>query len=101
MSSKDKSGLVHIDVAYVARLARIALNEDEALRLKGQLAEILAYIDKLNKADTAVAEPTSHVMPIQNVSRDDAPRPPLSTGQVLANAPQKKDNFFKVPKVIE
>jgi aspartyl-tRNA(Asn)/glutamyl-tRNA(Gln) amidotransferase subunit C len=90
-----------IDVAYVVKLARLALSKDETAHLGKQLSDILAYIDKLNKVDTGAVEPTSHVLPIENVCRQDQQKPSLPAEQVLENAPQKEKQFFKVPKVIE
>ncbi len=89
-----------IDIEYVARLARLSLTESEKERFKKDLAEILAYVGKLNQIDTEAIPPTSHVLPIQNVFRDDEVLPSLPKDVVLANAPQKKDGLFKVPKII-
>lgn len=90
-----------IDVAYVAKLARLALSREEIKRLGRQLNDILGYISKLNEINTETVEPTSHVLPLQNVERDDEVRPSLPIGETLKNAPSKEGNFFKVPKVIE
>ncbi|MCX5715665.1 MAG: Asp-tRNA(Asn)/Glu-tRNA(Gln) amidotransferase subunit GatC [Candidatus Omnitrophica bacterium] len=90
-----------IDVAYVAKLARLALSESEAARLEKQLSDILEYIGQLNKVDTKSVEPTSHVLPIENVYRDDLPKPSLTADEALKNAPRKENGFFKVPKIIE
>lgn len=100
MNSQDKNK-PKIDVVYVAKLARLALTEEEIKRLSGQLNDILDYINKLNKVDTKDAEPTTHVLPLENAHREDAVRPSLPIGEVLKNAPSKDGNFFKVPKVIE
>lgn len=89
-----------IDIEYVARLARLSLTESEKERFRKDLAEILAYVGKLNQIDTEAIQPTSHVLPIQNVFRDDEVLPSLPKDVVLANAPQKKDGLFKVPKII-
>ena len=89
-----------IDIEYVARLARLSLTESEKERFRKDLAEILAYVGKLNQIDTEAILPTSHVLPIQNVFRDDKVLPSLPKDVVLANAPQKKDGLFKVPKII-
>lgn len=90
-----------IDVSYVARLARLALDEKEAGRLGRQLEDILEYISKLDKVDTKKVEPTSHVLPIENVFRQDKLRASLTAPEALKNAPQPENGFFKVPKVIE
>ncbi len=88
-------------VEHVAHLARITLEDKELEKMSGQLHEILGFIDKLSKLDVSQVEPTSHILPIKNVLRDDVPEISLSNEQALANAPQKEGNFFVVPKVIE
>lgn len=89
-----------IDIEYVARLARLSLTEPEKERFRKDLAEILAYVGKLNQIDTEAIQPTSHILSVQNVFRDDEVSPSLPKDVVLANAPQKKDGLFKVPKII-
>ena len=89
------------DVEHVARLARLALSEVESERMREQLSGILAYIDKLGALDTAGVEPTSHAVPMVNVMRDDDTRPCLGQGVALANAPDRSDAFFRVPRIIE
>ena len=89
------------DVEHVARLTRLALTEAETARMREQLDGILAYIDKLRALDTTGVEPTSHAVPQVNVMRDDEQRPCLSQEQALANAPDRSDVFFRVPRIIE
>ena len=89
------------DVEHVARLTRLALSEAETARMREQLDGILAYIDKLRALDTTGVEPTSHAVPQVNVMRDDEQRPGLSQEQALANAPDRSDVFFRVPRIIE
>ncbi|HEX2436668.1 MAG TPA: Asp-tRNA(Asn)/Glu-tRNA(Gln) amidotransferase subunit GatC [Methylomirabilota bacterium] len=89
------------DVEHVARLARLALSESETARMREQLDGILAYIDTLRALDTAGVEPTSHAVPQVNVMRDDEQRPCLSQEAALANAPDRSDVFFRVPRIIE
>jgi aspartyl-tRNA(Asn)/glutamyl-tRNA(Gln) amidotransferase subunit C len=89
------------DVEHVARLARLALTDAEVERMREQLSGILAYIDTLRGLDTANVEPTSHAVPLVNVMRDDEPRPCLSQDEALANAPDRSDVFFRVPRIIE
>jgi aspartyl-tRNA(Asn)/glutamyl-tRNA(Gln) amidotransferase subunit C len=89
------------DVEHVARLARLALSDAEVERMREQLSGILAYIDTLRALDTAGVEPTSHAVPLVNVMRDDEPRPCLSQDEALANAPDRSDVFFRVPRIIE
>lgn len=88
-------------VKYVAHLARIELKPKELEKLSGQLKEIIDFIDKLKKVDTKDISPTSHILPINNVLREDSPKPSLSIEKALKNTPRKEGNFFGVPKVIE
>jgi aspartyl-tRNA(Asn)/glutamyl-tRNA(Gln) amidotransferase subunit C len=89
------------DVEHVARLSRLALGEAEAERMREQLDGILAYIDKLRSLDTTGVEPTSHAVPQLNVMREDELRASLSQDAALANAPDRSDAFFRVPRIIE
>jgi aspartyl-tRNA(Asn)/glutamyl-tRNA(Gln) amidotransferase subunit C len=89
------------DVEHVARLARLALSEAEAERMREQLSGILDYIDTLRAIDTAGVEPTAHAVPLVNVMREDETRPCLPVDLVLANAPDPCDAFFRVPRIIE
>ncbi len=86
---------------YVADLSRIELTAQELEKLSLQLQTILGFIDQLSKADIYGIEPTSHILPISNVLREDEPKDSLPIEKTMANAPQKKDNFFAVPRVIE
>ncbi len=88
-------------VKYVAHLARIELKPKELEKLSGQLQDILVFIDKLKKIEIKDINPTSHILPINNVLREDKPKESLAVEQVLKDAPQRKGNFFIVPKVIE
>ena len=90
-----------IDVQYVARLARIKLSDSEISKFSTQLSDILSYIEKLNTKDTSNTEPVTHVLPIKNVYRPDKAKGSLEVNDVLANAPDTSDNFFRVPKIIE
>ena len=89
------------DVEHVARLSRLALNDAELERMREQLSGILAYIDKLRALDTAGVEPTSHAVPQFNVMREDEPRPCFPVEEMLANAPDRAGDFFRVPRIIE
>jgi aspartyl-tRNA(Asn)/glutamyl-tRNA(Gln) amidotransferase subunit C len=92
---------VNIDVDHVARLARLALTAEEKARIGEQLAKILTYIDALNRLDTEDVEPTTHAVPVVNVMRDDDVRPCLTPDEALANAPDRAEQFFRVPRIIE
>jgi aspartyl-tRNA(Asn)/glutamyl-tRNA(Gln) amidotransferase subunit C len=89
------------DVEHVARLARLALSDDEKDRMRQQLDRILGYIAKLNELDTEGVEPTSHAIRMVNVMREDEVRPSLSPEAMLANAPERAGEFFRVPRIIE
>ena len=88
-------------VEYVAHLARIELQPNELDKLSGELHDILGFIDKLSNLNVDQVKPTSHILPISNVLREDKPHVSLTTEKALENAPSKKGNFFSVPKIIE
>jgi len=90
-----------LDVAYIARLARINLTEEEASAFQTQLEDVLKYVEKLRQADVNHVEATAHALPIFNVFREDAPRDWLTAEQALGNAPRKANGLFIVPKVVE
>lgn len=89
------------EVKHVARLARLKLSEEEVETFTGQMGAILAYIEKLNELDTDGIVPTAHAVPMENAFREDIERTSIGIEQALANAPERVDGFFRVPKVIE
>jgi aspartyl-tRNA(Asn)/glutamyl-tRNA(Gln) amidotransferase subunit C len=89
------------DVDHVARLARLELSAADKERMRSELDGILSYIDKLRALDTRDVEPTSHAVPVTNVMRDDVERPSLPQEDMLANAPDRHRDMFRVPKIIE
>jgi aspartyl-tRNA(Asn)/glutamyl-tRNA(Gln) amidotransferase subunit C len=89
------------EVEHVATLARLELSEQEQEKLTAQLSNILTYVEKLNELDTKDVAPTSHVLDITNVIRDDTPDKSLPQDRALANAPDKAAGHYKVPKIIE
>ncbi len=89
------------EVAHVARLARLALDESELDALTGDMDAILAYVDQLNRLDTSGIVPTAHAVPMANAFRPDTVRPSFAPEQALANAPQPDPAGFRVPRVIE
>jgi aspartyl-tRNA(Asn)/glutamyl-tRNA(Gln) amidotransferase subunit C len=93
--------ITRADVEHVAELARLELSAAEKEQFIGQLNSILTYIEKLSELDTADVEPTSHVIPLSNVWRDDTVRPSLDRELALRNAPEESHFFFKVPRIIE
>ncbi len=88
------------EVEHVALLARLYLSETEIEQFTGQIDAILMYMDKLNELDTKDVEPTSHVIETGNVVREDQVRDSIPVGDALANAPDKENDFFKVPRII-
>jgi aspartyl-tRNA(Asn)/glutamyl-tRNA(Gln) amidotransferase subunit C len=89
------------DVEHVARLARLELSDADKERMRRELDGILSYIDKLRALDTEGVEPTSHAVPLTNVLRQDETRPSFPQSDMLANAPERSGDFFRVPKIIE
>lgn len=88
-------------VDHVARLARLDLSSEEEVRMQAQLGDILGYISLLDELDLADVEPTSHVIDMVNVMRDDEVRPSLPVEKSLLNAPEREGTAFKVPRIIE
>ena len=88
-------------VQQVARLARLQLDEAQQARFAAQLAEILQYVQQLQQVPTDGVEPTSHVVPLSNVMRPDEQRPSTAPEAVLAIAPARHGQLYKVPKIIE
>ncbi len=89
------------DVEYVAKLARLSLTVDEKNKFAGQLNAILEHMDEINKLDTDKVLPTSHAVVIKNVFREDKIEKSDVSDNIISNAPEKEDRFFKVKKVIE
>ena len=88
-------------VRKVAKLSRLDLSESEIQEFTGQLGAILEYVEKMNELDTENIEPLAHCLPVSNVFRDDCPKESLGTEKTLANAPQRDEKFFKVPKILD
>jgi aspartyl-tRNA(Asn)/glutamyl-tRNA(Gln) amidotransferase subunit C len=89
------------EVEHIAILARLELTEEEKTRFRGQLSAILEHVAQLQKLDTASIPPTLAVFSGESHLREDVARPGLDTEKLLANAPQKEDNQFKVRPVFE
>ena len=92
--------LTRADVVHVARLARLALSDEEIDELTPQLAGILAHAAQIAALDTGDVPPTSHPLPLVNVLRADEPRPCLDRAEVLAAAPESADDRFVVPRIL-
>ena len=88
-------------VEHVAKLARLAITEEEKSTFSEQLSAILTYVDQLNELDTSKVEPTSHVISMQNVFREDRVKNCLPREEALTGAPDVTEEFFRVPRIIE
>jgi aspartyl-tRNA(Asn)/glutamyl-tRNA(Gln) amidotransferase subunit C len=84
-------------VVHVARLARLALGEDEVERLTRELGAILDAVSKVSELDLSDVPPTSHPLDLVNVWAEDVPHVSLATDEALANAPARDGNLFRVP----
>ncbi len=89
------------EVEHVALLARLRLTDEEKQRLTQDLNVILTHFEILQRLDTREVPPTAHAMVLQNVFREDAVRPSLPREAVLREAPDARDEFFLVPRVVE
>ncbi len=91
-----------IDIRHVARLARLALTDDEIATFGPQLGDLMAHVDDLAKLDTEHVAATAQVVPSRNVQRADEVRPAtmLTRDAALANAPQAQGAYFRVPRII-
>lgn len=86
-------------VEHVAKLARLALTEDEKQKFVKQFGDILEYFNQLNEVDTENIEPMAHSVPASNVMREDVVRVDCTKEEILSNAPEEDNGFFKVPKI--
>jgi aspartyl-tRNA(Asn)/glutamyl-tRNA(Gln) amidotransferase subunit C len=84
-------------VLHVARLARLKLSEEEVERMSGELSTILDHIEKIDELDLDDVEPTSHVVEVENVLREDEPRPSWPRERILEGAPDVAGGGFRVP----
>ena len=88
-------------IEYVGILAKLSLSPQEKEEAKKDMSRMLDYIDRLNELDTSEVEPMSHIFPVNNVFREDVVENGDDRENMLANAPQKKDGAYMVPKTIE
>jgi aspartyl-tRNA(Asn)/glutamyl-tRNA(Gln) amidotransferase subunit C len=88
-------------VLHIARLAKLGLTEDEVERMSEQLSNILENFEILNKVDTTDVPPTAQPNALTNVLKDDVVKPSMPQDEVLANAPQKDGDYFRVKVVLE
>lgn len=92
---------VDIDIAKVARLARIALTDEELDGYGRQLGDILEHAERVQALPTDGVEPTSHPIPMTNAFRPDEVTPSLDRAEVLAQAPDAEDGYFRVPRILD
>ena len=87
------------DVEHVAKLARLELTEDEKELYTKQLGDVLKYVDQMNEVDTSSVKPMTQVIDFVNVMRDDKVVYEYTKEELMSNAPEAEDGFFKVPKI--
>ncbi len=87
------------DVKHVAKLARLELTEAEVDQYSKQLGDILKYVEQMNEVDTQGVEPMAHPIPVVNVMREDEVKYEQTKEELMKNAPNEEDGFFKVPKI--
>ena len=92
---------VEIDIAHVAKLARLDLSDDEIARLRVQLGQILEHAARVGEVAAADVPPTASPIPRANVYRDDVPEPSLPVDEALRNAPERDGDRFRVPRIAE
>lgn len=95
------SNIDEAQVRKIAKLGRLRLEDAEVRLFQEQLGNILGYIEQLNSVDVAGKEPMAHPLPVTGVLRLDVPAPTFEPDQALANAPQRQNNYFKVPAVLD
>ena len=93
--------LSRAEVEHVALLCRLALTEEELERMRVQLSSILEHVNRLQEVDTSTIAPTASVQDLINVTRPDQSRPSLPPEAVLANAPDREGDQFRVPAILE
>lgn len=87
------------DIEHVAKLARLDLTEEEKVKFSKQLGDVLKYVEQMNEVDTSNVEPLSHVVDFNNVMREDEIHYDCSKEELMMNAPEEENGFFKVPKI--
>ena len=89
------------EVRHIAQLSRLAISEDETELYAPQLSKIIDYVEQLNNIDTSTIEPTSHIIPLNNVMADDILGDSLPRLEALKNTPDTTGKFYRIPKIIE
>lgn len=88
-------------VQHIARLARVGLTEEDVDRFTEQLSEILDYFERLRQVDTEGVPPTAHTLDLHNVMREDEPEPAYDKEEMLANAPLREGDYFRVRAILD
>ena len=96
---RSKKMITIKDVEHVAKLARLELTEDEKELYTKQLGDVLKYVDQMNEVDTTNVKPMSHAIDFVNVMREDKVVYEQTKEELMANAPEEENGFFKVPKI--
>ena len=99
--TSDSAAISRAEVAHLARLARLALSDDELDRFAGQLDVIIASVARVAEVAADDIPPTSHSLPLTNVMRDDVARPGLTQDEALAGAPAAEQGRFRVPRILD
>ncbi len=92
---------VEIDIDHVAKLARLALSDEEKAQLREQLGLILEHAAKVGEVAASDVPPTTSPIPRANVFREDVPEPSLPVDEAVRNAPEREDDRFRVPRIVE
>ena len=98
---EKKSGVItKQDVVYLGNLSKISLTEEEKTQFEKELEKLIYYVSQLSKVPADKVSPTWHVLPVTNVFREDEVKGETDREEILGNAPERDDRFFKVPKII-
>ena len=101
MPGQTHGATAHLDVRYVAGLARLELTDAEVAEFQRQLEQVVVFFNELRGVDVEGVEPTAHAAPFENVFRDDVVYPGLPREEAMANAPESQAGQYKVPQIIE
>jgi aspartyl-tRNA(Asn)/glutamyl-tRNA(Gln) amidotransferase subunit C len=93
--------LSRAEVEHVARLAHVGLTDEEIAEFAVELSSVIEHVNRLQKLDTTGVAPTAHVIPVENVMRDDEVRPSWPPEAVLENAPRRHGDYFEVQAIFD
>ncbi len=100
MGEKKTILLSEDEVDHIAHLARLELSGEEKTQFSRDLSEILCYVNQLQELDTKDIEATFTVIPLMNVMREDRMKPSMPTDDALSNAPEREEDYFKMPRIL-